>query len=317
MRTVIVVGCCFGLLGCGESASETGLRNLPLDAQAISLFGDTLYPPTQPAEVRQGNTQRLDEARESYEADRSSADALIWLGRRTAYLGRYREAIGVFSQGIADHPGDARMYRHRGHRYVTVRRFDMAIRDLEQAAELVRGQVDQVEPDGLPNARNIPTSTLQFNIWYHLGLAYYLTDDMENALRAYRECWGVSKNPDSVVAASYWLYMILRRLGRDDDAATVLDGITPAMDIIENESYRRLLLLNKQELAEEGLLDTRAEDDVPLANATVGYGIGQWHAMNGRPADAERVWRTVLSGSQWAAFGFIAAEAEIARMESR
>ena len=89
------------------------------------------------------------------------------------------------------------------------------------------------------------------------------------------------------------------------------------MDIIENESYRRLLLLNKQELAEEGLLDTRAEDDVPLANATVGYGIGQWHAMNGRPADAERVWRTVLSGSQWAAFGFIAAEAEIARMESR
>ena len=53
MRTVIIVGCCLGLLGCGGSASETGLLDLPVDAQAISLFGDTLYPPTQPAEVRQ------------------------------------------------------------------------------------------------------------------------------------------------------------------------------------------------------------------------------------------------------------------------
>ncbi len=52
---------------------------------------------------------------------------------------------------------------------------------------------------------------------------------------------------------------------------------------------------------------------MPLANATVGYGIGKRHAPEGRGEDAERAWQTVLSGSQWAAFGYIAAEAEIAR----
>ena len=53
-----------------------------------------------------------------------------------------------------------------------------------------------------------------------------------------------------------------------------------------------------------------------LANATVGYGLGKWHALQGRGEDAERAWQTVLSGSQWAAFGYIAAEAEIARKAS-
>ena len=125
--------------GCGDSA-ETHLRDLPPGAQAVSLLGDTLYPPTQPAEIREGHEQRLAVAQEAYEADRSGADALIWFGRRTAYLGQYREAIGIFTQGIRQHPDDARMYRHRGHRYISVRRFDLAIEDLEHATGLIRGE---------------------------------------------------------------------------------------------------------------------------------------------------------------------------------
>ena len=317
MRIIPAIACYLGISGCADSTLDTQLRDLPSGAQAISLFGDTLYPPEQPAEVREGHEQRLAAARELYESDRGNADALIWFGRRTAYLGRYRESIASYTQGIQDHPVDARMYRHRGHRYISVRRFDLAIQDLEHATQLISGQPDEVEPDGLPNARNIPTSTLHFNIWYHLGLAYYLNGDLQNALRAYSECYQVSKNPDALVATSYWLNMILRRLGRESDAAEVLESITVDMDIIENQSYHRLLLLNKLQLSPEDLLDTSGDDDVPLANATVGYGLGNWHSYNGRPDDAERVWRSVLQGSQWAAFGFIAAEADIARMESR
>ncbi len=88
------------------------------------------------------------------------------------------------------------------------------------------------------------------------------------------------------------------------------------MDIIENHSYHRLLLLNQGQLSDENLLNLVSEDDVLLANATVGYGIGKWHALEGRGEDAARTWQTVLSGSQWAAFGYIAAEAEIARRAS-
>ena len=48
-------------------------------------------------------------------------DNIIWYGRRTAYLGDYREAIRIFSEGIEKHSKDARMYRHRGHRYISIR----------------------------------------------------------------------------------------------------------------------------------------------------------------------------------------------------
>src|SRR4029078_11810488 len=97
--------------------------------------------------------------------------------RGIAYLARSRDAIETFSEGIEKHPDDARLYRHRGHRYITVREFPKAIEDLTKAAQLRSGKPVQVEPDGQPNARNIPTSTLQSNIYYHLGLAHYLSGD--------------------------------------------------------------------------------------------------------------------------------------------
>ena len=312
MRHTLIIPLAFAVAACGGDQGDATLQPLPPGAQAVSSFGDTLYPPPQTDEVRLGNEQRLAAAREEYEADPGDADALIWFGRRTAYLGQYREAIGIYGLGIDVHPDDARLYRHRGHRYISVRRFDLAVTDLRRAAELIRGTDDEVEPDGIPNARNTPTSTLQFNIWYHLGLAHYVQGQFEDALQAYRECLQVSDNPDAQVATSYWLYMTLRRLGHDTEAGAILASIASDMDIIENRSYHQLLLLNKGELSQEALLDTGAADDEPLANATVGYGIGMWHALEGRDGQAEETWQSVLAGSQWAAFGFIAAEAEMA-----
>ena len=47
--------------------------------------------------------------------------------------------------------------------------------------------------------------------------------------------------------------------------------------------------------------------------ATYGYGIGNWHLYNGRKQEAMDVFRRVVAGEMWPAFGFIAAEAELAR----
>src|SRR5439155_9844842 len=150
---------------------------LPPDVEAISLLGKPLTSPPLAPDVQKKREEELAQAQRDFDANPDSADAIIWLGRRTAYLGRYREAIGIFSEGIRKHPDDARMYRHRGHRYITVRRFRDAVKDLEFAALLIRGKPDEVEPDGQPNARNIPLGSLQSNIFYHLGLAYYLSGD--------------------------------------------------------------------------------------------------------------------------------------------
>lgn len=281
--------------------------------EAISLFGDSLVPPPPAPAARTTLERNLALAQSAYNRAPDDADSIIWLGRRTAYLGRYNDAIRIYSEGIEKHPNDARMYRHRAHRYITVRRLDDAIADFERAVTLIRGQPDVVEPDGQPNARNTPTSTLQSNIWYHLGLAYYLKGDFENALRAYREDLKVAKNPDMLVAVSHWLYMTLRRLNRTDEAATVLTSINKDMDIIENQSYHRLLLLYKGELKPDDLLKHEGASDLDLVS--MGYGVANWHLYNGRRAEAEAVLRRVLGvRNQWAAFGFIAAEAEWKRL---
>ena len=76
-----------------------------------------------------------------------------------------------------------------------------------------------------------------------------------------------------------------------------------------------LLLLFTGQLSPTALLNSDDQGE-PLTNATVGYGVGNWYALTDRPEEADRVWRTVLSGTQWSAFGYIAAEAEIARVDT-
>ncbi|MGI9076323.1 MAG: tetratricopeptide repeat protein [Gemmatimonadaceae bacterium] len=308
LGSIFVAGCA----GRGISTSSSP-TTLPAGAEAMSLLGKPLFAPELSAETRANFERHLAEARNAWEASPNDPDAIIWLGRRTAYLGRYREAIRIYTEGISKHPMDAKLYRHRGHRYITVRQFDDAIADFTRAAELIRGKPDEIEPDGLPNARNIPTSTLQSNIWYHLGLAHYLKGDFEHALEAYRECMKVSTNPDMLVATTNWLYMTLRRLDRFQEAAALLAPITRDMNLIENDSYHRLLLVYKGEIPAEAAVVSASSDDRALDDATLGYGVGNWHLYRGFRPQAHRIFERVLEGKSWAAFGYLAAEAEMSR----
>jgi tetratricopeptide (TPR) repeat protein len=294
----------------GRDASQA--PELPPGAQAISLLGGPLYPPALSEQATRTYAERLREAESAYAHTPGNADSIIWLGRRTAYPGQFQKAIAIFTRGIALHPRDARMYRHRGHRYITTRRFDLAVADLQHAADLVKGQPDQVEPDGLPNARNIPTGTLQFNIWYHLGLAHYLRGDLERALGAYAECMKVSRNPDTRVATTHWMYMTLRRLGREQDAAAVLTPMSGEMDVIEDEAYHRLLLFYKGELPVDSLVPP---GDAPVSDVASAYGVGSWYLYNRRVQDAEQLYRRVLATGQWPSFGYIAAEADLVAIQ--
>src|SRR5688572_5982618 len=217
-------------------------------AQTNCLQTASEVVPQLSAETRRDLEAKLNDARELYEKDPKSADRIIWLGRRTAYLGRYKDSIRIYTDGLAQFPRDARLYRHRGHRYITLRCFDAAIADFEKAAKLIKGKPDEIEPDGLPNARNIPTSTLQSNIWYHLGLAHYLKGDFQRALSAYREAEKVSKNADMLVATTHWLYMTLRRLGREKEANRTLLTIKDDLDVIENADYYKMIGVYKGRL---------------------------------------------------------------------
>ncbi len=275
-----------------------------------SLLGRRLTATSLAPEAESTMKIQLAEAIAVWDKDRDNADALIWVGRRTAYLGRYREAIELFSDGVARHPADARMYRHRGHRYLTVREIDKAIADFEKAAALIAGQPDPIEPDGLPNARNIPTGTLHSNIYYHLALGYYLKGDFGRAAATWKQARDAVSNADNLVAASHWLYLSLRRAGRAAEAAAVLLPITADLDVIENGEYHQLLLMYKGERTPDAVLAAAGADS---GGSAVRYGVSAWYLVNDRRREAAELWAFMLEGPDWPSFGYLAAEAEMAR----
>ena len=279
--------------------------------EATSLAGKALHP------IELANRQKLEadlaQAEKDLAAKPDDADAIIWVGRRLAYLWRYQDAIAMYTRGIANHPNNPRLYRHRGHRFITTRQFDRAIADFDKAVSLIKGTPDEIEPDGAPNPTGKPRSTLQFNIWYHLALAHYLKGDYQKALDAYNECMKVSNNDDSITATSDWMWMTLMRLNRKAEAAKVLERITPKMEILENGSYHRRLLMYKGLEKPETLLNPADADALTIA--TQGYGVGNWYFVTGNPAKAREIFNSVIASPNWSAFGYIAAEADLQRMK--
>ena len=241
-------------------------------------------------------------ARERLAADPKNVELIIALARAQAGVWLYNDAIETYTGGIKVAPNNAMLYRHRGHRYISTRQLNKAVADLKRASELKNDD---------------------FDIWYHLGLAHYLKGEYAKAAAAYEQCYAVAEKnraaadaskegrDDSLIAISDWLYMTYRRMKKDTDAAKVLDKITPQMQVKESKSYYDRLLFYKGLKKEDDLLHLKDATDLEVA--TVGYGLGNWHLYSGNRAKADEYFRRIVAGPYWPAFGFIAAEAELAR----
>jgi tetratricopeptide (TPR) repeat protein len=251
---------------------------------------------------------QYEEAKKNFDVNPDDIEAIIWHGRRTAYLGRYDDAISIYAEGITKFPEEPRLYRHRGHRYISLRKFDEAIADLKKAGELIQNTKNEIEPDGMPNAQNIPVSTLHGNIWYHLGLAYYLKHDYENAYISYLKCRESGILPDNIVSSTHWLYMIQRRLGNTKLANKMLEPISGEMQVIENQSYHDLCKVYKGIIPIDSLLQTGTGSP---SNDAVAYGIANWYFYNDKKEKAGEVMRDMLESPSWSSFGYIAAESDL------
>src|SRR6266545_2091194 len=169
--------------GCALAAAlRAQAPEVPAGAEAVSMFGEPLTEVPMSAGERQEREARYAEARTAAAARPDDVEAQIWLGRRAAYLGHIREAVDVFTRALARWPDDPRLLRHRGHRYITLRRFDLAVADLERASRLAARRPDEAEPDEIRS--QAPGDTLRSNIWYHLGVAHYLAGEFAPALLA-------------------------------------------------------------------------------------------------------------------------------------
>jgi tetratricopeptide (TPR) repeat protein len=297
------------IISCNNSADKEKESDTPTlhieNYEAISLAGDTLRS----AEPSEELMQRYLEKKNIYKNAPDDLDNLIWFGRFTAYKGNYKKAIEIYTEGLKKFPDESRLLRHRGHRYISIREFDKAIVDLKKAAKSIEDKQNKTEPDGMPNARNIPVSTMHGNIHYHLGLAYYLKQDMQNALNAYKKCLETSTSPDNVVSATHWIYMINMRMGRLETAEQYLQNITENMDVIENDAYHKACLVYKGLIQADDIYEPGAEDS-PSGSA-LKYAIGNWHYYNGNREIARQIFEEIVAGEDWASFGFIAAESDL------
>lgn len=267
-------------------------------------FASPLGKELTPADPSPKMVEKYKEALEDFTTTPNQVENIIWYGRRTAYLGKYQEAIKIYSEGISQFPSDARLYRHRGHRYISIRKYAEAIQDFQKAVQLIKGKENQIEPDGLPNAQNIPVSTLHGNIWYHLGLAYYLQQDFEKAFDAYTQCRKTGSNGDNIVSSTHWLYMIQRRLGNEELASQQLEPIEDNMNIIENHSYYQLCKFYKGLIPRDSLMNA----DGTSAGDAVRYGVANWDLYNGDKDSAKQELEKILESPAWSSFGYLAAE---------
>ncbi len=274
-----------------------------------SLLGTPLHPPILSPEATQRGIALLAEAKARYEQE-PNLEHTIWYGRRAAYLFQFEQAFTIYSEGIVRFPNAHQLYRHRGHRYISTRQFAYAIADFERAAELARTQPVEIEPDGIPNSANTPLSNSHFNIWYHLGLAYYLTTAFEQAAAAYQICLEYVYNDDCLTATIDWHIMTYRRMGMFSQAKQLLERIPEQLTLVENDGYHRRLLMYKGILAPSVLLEPSAGEE-ELTLVTEGYGVGNWHLTNGDIAAAKAVYQRLLATQSWTAFGYIAAEVDI------
>lgn len=277
-----------------------------------ALDGSALQP--MPATPEQVEARARDRQRAALDwaGHLDDEQAASWFGRRLAYEGRYHDAVLAYTTALQRFPESESLLRHRGHRFITLRRFARAETDLRRAAAVMRGVPDELEPDGQPNAQNVPRSTRHGNVLYHLGLALYLQGEFREASARWIAGLENAQNDDSVVSMAWWAWLSSRRAGMTEaQCAPILARIHEDMDLLENHDYHALLMLAKGERTIDELLPPR--DDASISNSTRAYGVSAVLLLRGEEQRARELWQEIVGGPYWAAFGHIAAEAELAR----
>ena len=193
--------------------------------EATSLLGRPLYAPDVPEETRKGLEEKLaqataelrEEPGQRRRRDRASADATP-PSASTARRSTSTRGPWPGTRGTRGSTGTAATATSRS--ASSTRRWPTSRGPPTSSP----GRPDEPEPDSDPSRP--PSTTLQFSVFYHLGLAHYLKGDFAAAEKAYRRCLERARGSDDrLVSATDWLYMTLRRQGRAEEAARLLEPI--------------------------------------------------------------------------------------------
>ena len=245
--------------------------------------------------------EKVIEARKNLAADPKNVERMLQLSKAQAARRQYREAVATCTHGLALAPKNADFYLERGHRELGLREFKKAMSDLQQATRLAPEMLDA---------------------YYHLGLAHYFLAEFSEAAASFDKARELAKSHDSLIDCSNWLYVSLRRAGKEQEAAQVLIRITPEVKNTEPHLYFYLRLLHfyQGQLTAEAVLPPPpagpADLEGELAFDTVSYGVGNWYLYHHNRSDAEVLFKNVVKGEAWNAWGFIGSEGELLREDA-
>ncbi len=271
--------------------------------EATSLLGEQLF-------AKEDTLGEIAAADSALALAPDDIELLIAAGRARRNSWHYRDEMAIYTKVIGMAPDDWRPWRFRGHRYISVREFDNAIRDLEKAQEL---------------------APFNWDVSYHLGLAYFVSGRFEDAADEYMRCIGLAddaaakaadseafrscsrngSDPGSQVAMTEWGARALLRAGRQAEAEALAKAIPEGLDVGENLSYYHDLLYAKGLKTAEELLNLAP--DAPYRLETVGYGVATRLLVAGDTARAMQVFQQIVADPWWPGFGRVAAEADVAR----
>jgi tetratricopeptide (TPR) repeat protein len=261
--------------------------------EVTSLLGRKLYGLPDDGSIRA--------AQQKLAADRHNISLVLQLSKAQAGRRQYREAVATSTAGLAFAPDNAELYLERGHRELGLRQFAAALTDLDRAVKINPKQLDE---------------------FYHQGLAHYFQGQFGEAARSFRNALDLAQTSDSVIDCSNWLYVSLRRAGRNEEAAQALTRITPETKNQEPHLlfYLRLLRFYQGAMTEQEILPAKPTDpndlEGELAFDTTSYGVGNWHLYHNDAKRARELFRPVVTGYAWNAWGFIGSEIELAKSNS-
>ncbi|MGP1274091.1 MAG: tetratricopeptide repeat protein [Caulobacterales bacterium] len=236
-------------------------------------------------------------------------DSWIWLGRRLGYLGRFEEAVEVFTQGLERFPDSYKLRRFRGRHLARSRQFEAALADYTRALELMDSIEDSFEPDGIANAYNLPLGTFRFNLHYYRGQTSFAVGDFESLVAGMEAARNqpllMDPTGDMGVAIAYWLFIGHSLLGDEEAARDALSAIHAGLPLIENRNYLRGALFFKGEISREEM------DAFPGAIEQFAIAMADRLAGDNDAAEA-RLEAIVRAGAS----GFWPAETEILRIRA-
>jgi tetratricopeptide (TPR) repeat protein len=276
------------LAGGAKTSAQTPPTRGPLEL--TSPLGRKLYALPEDAAVAK--------ARHALDADPKNPALALDLSKALAACRQYNEAIAVDTAAMTSAPTNAELFLERGHRKLGLRQFAAAQADLEYANKLDPKLVD---------------------VYYHLALAHYFQGQFADAARLFAQGRDIAKTDDLLIDYTAWLYSSLRRAGKDEEAAAALTRITPEMKNTEPHLffYLQLIRFYQGKLTAQEILppppSPPGDLESELSFDTVTFGVGTWNLYHHDNATALSLFRKVVQGDAWNAWGFVGSETELAR----